>query len=80
MHDLPYSPLLPSSLLGILSLPRICVEMASAALVGSENVQYTIVAMDQADRRAASPSLACLPDSPALDSFVCSHSFGALET
>lgn len=55
MHDLPYSPLLPSSLLGILSLPRICVEMASAALVGSENVQCTIVAMDQADRQAASP-------------------------
>lgn len=55
MHDLPHSPLLPSSLLGILSLPRICVEMASAALVGSENVQCTIVAMDQADRQAASP-------------------------
>lgn len=57
MHDLPYSPSLPSSLLGILSLPRICVEMASAALVGSENVQCTIVAMDQEDRQAASPPL-----------------------
>lgn len=45
----------------------------ASALVGSENVQRTIVAMEQADRQAAlPPSLACLPDSPALDSFVCS--------
>lgn len=81
MHDLlPPSltlsislSLAPSlSLLGLLSLQRICVEMASA-LVGSENVQCTIVAMEQADRQAAlPPSLACLPDSPAFDSFMCS--------
>lgn len=68
---LPPSPLylphlLPLSLLGLLCLQRICVEMASA-LVGSENVQCTIVAMEQTDRQAAlPPSLACLPDSPAL--------------
>ena len=53
----PLLPLpLPRSLLGLLSLQRICVEMASA-LVGSENVQCTIVAMEQADRQAALPSL-----------------------
>lgn len=68
----------PLSLLGLLSLQRICVEMASA-LVGSENVQRTIVAMEQADRQAGSSpslSLACLPDSPALDSFMCSLFWG----
>lgn len=68
----PLSLALSHSLLGLLSLQRICVEMASA-LVGLENVQCTIVAMEQTDRQAAlPPSLACLPDSPALGSFMCS--------
>lgn len=44
-----------------------------------ENVQCTIVVMEQADRQAALPpsflSLACLPDSQALHSFMA-HSFG----
>lgn len=82
MHDLPLPPLHRSpspSPLSLLStswldypLQRIRAEMASA-LVGSENVQRTIVAMEHTDRQAAlPPSLACLPDSPALDSFVCS--------
>lgn len=87
MHDLLPPPSLlpqpslslPLSLLGLLSLQRIRVEMASA-LVGSENVQCTIVAMEQADRQAAlPPSLACLPDSPALDSFMCSLFLGLWE-
>lgn len=50
-------PILPRSLPHFLAYypsPSICVEMASAVLVGSENVQCTIVAMDQADRQAAS--------------------------
>lgn len=48
----------------------------AGALVGSENVQCTIVAMEQADRQAAFPlslfplffflSLACLPRFPSI--------------
>lgn len=67
-HPLYLSPLfpLPLSLLGLLSLQRICVEMASA-LVGSENVQCTIVAMEQADRQAAlPPSLALFTRFPSI--------------
>lgn len=85
MHDLPPPSLtlsisllfpLPLSLLGLLSPQRICVEMASV-FVGSENVQCTIVAMEEADRQAAlPPSLSCLPDSPALGSFMCSLFWG----
>ena len=53
-HPLYLLSLFPS-LLGLLSPPKnLCVEMASA-LVGSENVQCTIVAMEQADRQAALP-------------------------
>lgn len=73
---LPPSPSLPLPHFLAYYPSKESVEMASA-LVGSENVQCTIVAMEQADRQAAlPPSLACLPDSPALDSFMCSLFWG----
>lgn len=72
MHDLPPSlPLSPSPSLSLSPCsplpflshflayylpPKESVEMASA-LVGSENVQCTIVAMEQTDRQAALPPL-----------------------
>lgn len=70
MHDLPPPSLLlslslslPLSLLGLLFLQRIRVEMAGA-LVGLENLQCTIVAMEQTDRQLSlslSPSLSSFP-------------------
>lgn len=81
LHPLHPSPLfpLPPSLLGLLSSSppkRICVEMASA-LVGSENVQCTIVAMEQAGRQAgSSPSLSGLfTQFSSFRRILCAHSF-----
>lgn len=77
MHDLPSPPPPPPPPWLAMPPKNLRAEMAGA-LVGLENVQCTIVAMEQAGRQTGgqisppllhSPlELACLPDSPPLDS------------